>query len=92
MKSPWRPNEDPLSPEAMPDVVVLVPTWNESGVIERRLADLAAQRIEGRTLADAGVRLVLIDSASEDGTVELAEAWMAAHDDAFADHDVLRME
>ncbi|MGB0617711.1 MAG: glycosyltransferase [Candidatus Poseidoniaceae archaeon] len=92
MKSPWRPNEDPLSPEAMPDVVVLVPTWNESGVIERRLADLAAQRIEGRTLADAGVRLVLIDSASEDGTVELAEAWMAAHDDAFANHDVLRME
>ena len=92
MKSPWRPKEDPLAPEAMPDVVVLVPTWNESGVIERRLADLAAQHIEGRSLGDAGVRVLIIDSASEDGTAELAETWMAAHDDAFAGHAVLRME
>jgi cellulose synthase/poly-beta-1,6-N-acetylglucosamine synthase-like glycosyltransferase len=92
MKSPWRPKEEPLTPEAMPDVVVLVPTWNESGVIERRLADLAAQKIEGRTLGDAGVRVLIIDSASEDGTAELAEAWMTAHGDAFAGHTVLRME
>ena len=92
MKSPWRPKEEPLTPEAMPDVVVLVPTWNESGVIERRLADLAAQKIEGRTLGDAGVRVLIIDSASEDGTAELAEAWMTAHGDAFAGHTVLSME
>jgi cellulose synthase/poly-beta-1,6-N-acetylglucosamine synthase-like glycosyltransferase len=92
MKSPWTPKTEPLLPEAMPEVVVLVPTWNESGVIERRLADLAAQHIEGRTLADAGVRMVLIDSASEDGTAELAEAWMNDHNEAFAGHAILRME
>ena len=92
MKSPWTPKTEPVSPEAMPEVVVLVPTWNESGVIERRLADLAAQHIEGKTLADAGVRLVLIDSASEDGTADLAEAWMIEHSEAFAGHSILRME
>ena len=92
MKSPWTPKTEPLTPQAMPEVVVLIPTWNESGVIERRLADLAAQRIEGGTLADAGVRVMLIDSASEDGTAELAEAWMVEHSDAFAGHAVLRME
>ena len=92
MKSPWTPKAEPLTPEAMPEVIVLVPTWNESGVIERRLADLAAQHIEGGTLADAGVRIVLIDSASEDGTADLAETWMGTHSEAFAGHAILRME
>ncbi|DAC10292.1 MAG TPA: glycosyltransferase, partial [Candidatus Poseidoniales archaeon] len=50
-----------------------VPTWNEATNIERRLQDLAAQRIEGGSLKDAGIGLVLIDSASTDTTVELAD-------------------
>ena len=74
MRSPWTPKTNPIDMDAMPDVVMLVPTWNEATVIERRLDNLAAQRIEGHTLREVGVDLVLIDSASDDGTVEAAEA------------------
>ena len=49
--------------DTMPDVVVLVPTWNEATVIERRLDPLAAQRIEGHTLREAGEDLLGIDAA-----------------------------
>jgi len=92
MKTPWTPNDSPIAMDNMPEVVLLVPTWNEATNIERRLQDLAAQRIEGGSLKDAGIGLVLIDSASTDGTVELADAWLAANPDAFADHVVLSME
>ncbi len=71
---------------------VLLPTWNEAAVIERRLNNLAAQRINGTTLADAGLRLLLIDSASTDATVDLARAWLAEHPDAFAGHEVVCMD
>lgn len=76
----------------MPEVVVLVPTWNERAVIEGRLENLAAQRIEGQTLGKAGVRLMLIDSASEDGTLEAAEAWLGSSPEAFAEHELVSME
>ena len=76
----------------MPAVTVLVPTWNEAAVIERRLDNLAAQRIEGHTLDEAGVSLMLIDSASDDGTLEAAEAWLSSNPDAFASHVLLPME
>ena len=72
--------------DTMPDVVVLVPTWNEATVIERRLDNLATQRIEGHTLREAGVDLMVIDSASDDGTLEAAEAWLSSNPDAFANH------
>ena len=49
MRSPWTPKTGPIEMEAMPEVVVLLPTWNETAVIERRLANLAAQHIEGQT-------------------------------------------
>ena len=78
--------------DTMPDVVVLVPTWNEATVIERRLDNLAAQRIEGHTLREAGVDLMVIDSASDDGTLEVAEAWLSSNPDAFANHVLLPME
>ena len=92
MRSPWTPKTDPIEMEAMPEVVVLLPTWNETAVIERRLANLAAQHIEGQTLGQAGVRLMLIDSASDDGTLEVAERWLTTNPEAFADHVLLRMD
>lgn len=92
MRSPWTPKTDAIDMDAMPDVVVLVPTWNEVAVIERRLDNLAAQRIEGHTLDEAGVSLMLIDSASDDGTLEAAEAWLSSNPDAFASHVLLPME
>ena len=92
MRSPWTPKTNAIDMDAMPDVVVLVPTWNEATVIERRLDNLAAQRIEGHTLREVGVDLLLIDSASDDGTVEVAEAWLSSNPDAFANHVLLPME
>ncbi|MEG3601866.1 MAG: hypothetical protein VX365_00305, partial [Candidatus Thermoplasmatota archaeon] len=40
LRSPWTPKTDAIGMDAMPDVVVLVPTWNEAAVIERRLDNL----------------------------------------------------
>ena len=92
MRSPWTPRTDAIDMDDMPAVIVLVPTWNEVAVIERRLDNLAAQRIEGHTLDEAGVSLMLIDSASDDGTLEAAEAWLSSNPDAFASHVLLPME
>ena len=92
LRSPWTPKTDAIGMDAMPDVVVLVPTWNEAAVIERRLDNLAAQRIEGLTLREAGVDLMVIDSASEDGTLEMAETWLSSNPDAFASHVLMPME
>ena len=92
MRSPWTPRTDAIDMDDMPAVTVLVPTWNEAAVIERRLDNLAAQRIEGHTLDEAGVSLMLIDSASDDGTLEAAEAWLSSNTDAFASHVLLPME
>ena len=92
LRSPWTPKTDAIGMDAMPDVVVLVPTWNEAAIIERRLDNLAAQRIEGLTLREAGVDLMVIDSASEDGTLEVAETWLSSNPDAFASHVLMPME
>lgn len=92
MRSPWTPRTDAIDMGAMPEVIVLVPTWNEVAVIERRLDNLAAQRIEGHALGEADVSLMLIDSASDDGTLEAAEAWLSSNPDAFASHVLLPME
>lgn len=87
--------EDHAVQEAPPQVcsrtTVLLPTWNEASVIERRLDNLAAQRINGTGPGPAGLRLVVIDSASDDATVERAAAWLDANPEAFASHDVLLM-
>jgi cellulose synthase/poly-beta-1,6-N-acetylglucosamine synthase-like glycosyltransferase len=64
-------------------LTLLLPVWNEALVIERKLANLADQGVEAR--------LVIIDSASTDATVHLAEAWLAQHPTAFTDHEVIEM-
>ena len=80
------------SKEVCSSTTILLPTWNEATVIERRLDNLAAQRINGGTPAEAGLRLLLIDSASTDATVDLARSWLAEHPDAFASHEVVCMD
>lgn len=56
-------------------LTVLLPVWNETAVIERKLSNLAEQ--------DVRLDLHIIDSASNDDTVERARAWLTAHPDAF---------
>ena len=64
-------------------LTVLLPVWNESVVIEKKLDNLAAQSVP--------MSLVVIDSASTDATVDLVEGWLARHPSAFSSHEVFKM-
>ena len=65
-------------------LTVLLPVWNETRIIEKKLDNLVQQNVP--------VRLLLIDSASTDDTVERVEAWLNAHPEAFLEVDLIRME
>lgn len=64
---PWNVNRDP---GYRPKVSIIVPTYNEAGLIESKLDDLARQDYP-REL----VEVVVVDSASTDGTPEKVEGW-----------------
>lgn len=51
---------------------VVIPTYQESGVIGARLSNILDQRTPIH-------EVVVIDSASSDGTAEAAQAWSSAH-------------
>jgi biofilm PGA synthesis N-glycosyltransferase PgaC len=59
-----------LDNEYNASMVVVVPTWNESGLIERRLEDLKKQSYRSENLD-----VVVVDSGSTDGTAEIARRW-----------------
>lgn len=56
-------------------VVLIMPIRNEATDIEKTLASL-----EHQTIAHERLFLVLVDGASEDATVSLAQAWLARQD------------
>jgi biofilm PGA synthesis N-glycosyltransferase PgaC len=70
---------NPLGPSVPsgfePDVTVIVPTYNEVEVIERRLNNIEAQGYRGDRL-----EVLVVDSASVDGTVERVFHWSSNHD------------
>ena len=70
------------SEEEIP-LTVLLPVWNEARIIEKKLDDLAKQSVS--------FSLLLIDSASDDRTVELAKKWLQEHPHAFTTSEVLVM-
>jgi len=57
-----------------PKVTVILPTYNESQVISKKLENLLAVEYP-RELID----VIVVDSASTDGTVSFAKAFMAQH-------------
>ncbi len=65
---PWRNREvlEPAAPEAVDhrDLTVLIPARNEAGVIAATLRALAEQA--------PGIRVVVVDDCSSDGTVDVA--------------------
>lgn len=65
-------------------LTVLLPVWNEATVIKKKLANLAEQAVP--------CHLLLVDSASTDATLQLAEDWLNQHPKAFASVDILRMD
>ena len=66
------------------EITVLLPVWNESLIIEQKLADLSAQ--------SRNVSLLIVDSASDDDTVSKAETWLTDFPKAFTDHKIIQME
>ena len=64
-------------------LTVLIPVWNEARVIEKKLANLAAQQLP--------LHLLVIDSASTDDTMKLVDGWTASHPEAFTGVETIRM-
>jgi cellulose synthase/poly-beta-1,6-N-acetylglucosamine synthase-like glycosyltransferase len=67
LNKPWNINRDP---NYKPKVSVIVPTYNEAKFIEKKLEDIARQNYPKELL-----EIIVIDSASTDGTAELARRW-----------------
>ncbi len=67
LNKPWNIKKDP---GYRPRVSIIVPTYNEAKLIESKLDDLARQEYP-REL----VEVIVVDSASTDGTPEKVEEW-----------------
>jgi len=74
LKTPWRIKPDPAH---TPTVTVVIPTYNEARHIEEKLEDVYRQDYPRDRL-----EIIVVDSASTDGTAEKARRWAAAHPDA----------
>ena len=82
----WRKQglEYPTASSKLPNVTVLLPVWNESLIVKRKLNNLVAQNIR--------FSLLVIDSASTDSTVSLLKSWLKEHPDAFDSTTVIEMQ
>jgi len=74
LKMPWRIKPDPAY---LPAVTVAIPTYNEARNIEEKLED-----IYGQDYPRDRLEIIVVDSASRDGTAEKARWWAAAHPDS----------
>ena len=57
-----------------PKVTVIVPTYNEAGFIEKKLNNIYEQEYPKDKL-----EVIIVDSASDDGTPELVRKWASDH-------------
>jgi len=73
LKMPWRIKPDPAY---APTVTVAIPTYNEAKHIEEKLEDVCGQDYPRDKL-----EIIVVDSASTDGTAEKARRWAASHPD-----------
>jgi biofilm PGA synthesis N-glycosyltransferase PgaC len=73
LNRPWDLGRDP---SYRPKATIVVPTYNEVNLIRRRLDDIASQDYP-REL----VEIIVVDSASTDGTPSIVREWMESHRD-----------
>lgn len=73
----------PENPSKLP-ITILLPVWNESLIIEKKLSNIANQNFD--------VDLFVIDSASTDDTVGKIKSWLNDFPDAFNDYQIVRMD
>jgi cellulose synthase/poly-beta-1,6-N-acetylglucosamine synthase-like glycosyltransferase len=64
----------PQSSTERPSVLIVVATYDEAALIEKKLENLAALTYSDR-------RVVIVDGGSTDGTVACVERWIASHPD-----------
>ena len=74
LKRPWDVKRDL---QHTPTITVAIPTYNETKHIEEKLDEIYRQDY----LRDK-LEIIVVDSASTDGTAEKARRWAAAHPDA----------
>ena len=67
-RGPWNVKVDK---NYKPQLTVIVPTYNESELIEKRLENLVTQDYPTNKL-----EIVVVDSASTDGTAAIVESWL----------------
>ena len=65
------------------DMTILLPVWNEELIIEQKLSNLAKQ--------DFKAHLLMVDSASDDSTMEKAKSWLEDFPDAFESWKIIPM-
>ena len=70
---PWNLRRDP---EYRPKVTIIVPTYNEANLIKRKLDDIASQDYPRELM-----EVVVVDSASTDGTPNIVREWLGGHRD-----------
>ena len=66
------------------ELTILLPIWNESLVIEKKLANLKREY-------PSQTSLLVVDSASTDDSVSLVNRWTASNSDAFTATKVIEM-
>jgi len=65
------------NPSYTPRVTVVVPTYNEAGLIEEKLDNIYSQDYPRDRL-----EVIVVDSASRDGTPQIVRRWAEEHSDA----------
>jgi cellulose synthase/poly-beta-1,6-N-acetylglucosamine synthase-like glycosyltransferase len=76
LNKPWDVRSDP---EYKPRVSIIVPTYNEAKLVRQKLDDIASQDYPKNL-----VEIIVVDSASTDGTLEVVKEWIADHRDVKA--------
>ncbi len=73
LPKPWNIKVDP---NYRPKITIIIPTYNEARLIKRKLDNIREQKYPREKL-----EVVVVDSASDDGTPELVKEWVRDHPD-----------
>jgi cellulose synthase/poly-beta-1,6-N-acetylglucosamine synthase-like glycosyltransferase len=76
LNRPWDVRGDS---EYKPRVSIIVPTYNEANLVRQKLDDIASQSYPKDL-----VEIIVVDSASIDGTLEVVKEWIAGRRDVEA--------
>jgi len=78
MKKKWlgRPWNLKFDKNYKPKVTIIIPTYNEAKLIEVKLDNIYAQEYPRDSL-----EVVIVDSASTDGTLDIVKKWISQHGD-----------